>query len=302
MELRHLRSFVAIAEEMNFTRAAQHLHISQPPLTRMIQDLEKELGVQLFDRSKRQIALTPAGKAFLEQANGILKQCDEAVSMTLRVSRGEVGQLKIGFTGTALHSGLPEIVHSYGERFPGVEVRLLELALPAQWQRLSEHQIDVGFAVAPGQKEGMTNEVVLKRTTVVVLPAKHPLATQKTIDLSLLTAEPWIWFPRQCNPCYHDHNLQLCRQAGFEPRIVQETNQAHVMVSLVAAGIGVALMSGFVQGLQQRDVIYKPLNIPTPPLELCMLWRAQETSPLALSFLQIVREKSPRWNKRYNAS
>ncbi|QBD75550.1 LysR family transcriptional regulator [Ktedonosporobacter rubrisoli] len=296
MELRNLRHFMVVAEEMNFTRAAERLQIAQPALTRSIHNLEEELQVLLFDRSKRQIALTPAGQGFLKQAYLIFADVEAAIQIARQFDQGKLGYLAIGFTGAAIYSVLPQIVHTYQERFPEVEVVLHELSMREQVTALSEHRLDIGFAVAPSLVENLAYERLLECSMVVVLPETHPLASRARVALAELAKEPWIWFPRKLNPHYHDQNTRLCQQAGFEPRIVQETAHPHIMASLVAAGLGVAMMSAWTQSLKREGIVFKPLLEPSWSVDLQMMRRKQETSPLIAAFTSLAREISSKFH------
>jgi DNA-binding transcriptional LysR family regulator len=296
MELRHLRYFVTIAEEMNFGRAAKRLHISQPPLSQQIQDLEREIGVQLFDRSRRRIELTAGGEVFLAEAYRILAQVEQAVYLAQKAKSGQSGTLSIAFTGAAISGILPEILQVYQERFPEVELKLQEMALSEQSEALYTGQIEVSFALSPEAvvDENIVHEKLAECKMVVVLPEKHPLAQAEKVSLAQLAGEKWLWFPRRLNPTYHDRNLRMCEQAGFTPNIVQETTQPHLTFSLVAAGIGVALTSAWTQNLERHGVVYKPLLEESWPVELHILWHkgAEDNprKPTLKQFLAVVRE------------
>lgn len=297
MELRHLRYFIAVAEEMNFTRAAERLHIAQPALTRIIHDLEKELHVLLFDRSKRQIALTAAGQGFLAQTYLVFANVEKAVRVAQQIEQGELGRLTVGFTGAAIYSVLPEIVSLYQEQFPDVNVVLHDLPMREQLQALCEHRLDIGFALAPLFVKNIAYERLLECSMIAVLPERHVLASQARIPLSALAKESWIWFPRHLNPRYHDQNMLFCQQAGFEPRIVQETGQPHVLTSLVAAGLGVAMMSACTQSLARRGVVYRPFQESSWRVDLQMMLREQERSRLIQEYVSVAREVCTRFSR-----
>ncbi|QBD79508.1 LysR family transcriptional regulator [Ktedonosporobacter rubrisoli] len=294
MELRHLRYFVAVAEEMNFTRAAQRLQITQPPLTRIIQDLEAELDVKLFARSRGQVTLTPAGETFLNEVYGILAHCEKAVQKAQRVSRGEVGQVQIGFSETVICSMLPDAVRLFGERFPMVHVTLRNMtALPvrAHVRAIQERRLDLGVAAFPPPEPDISCECVLRCPLMIALAANHPLAGKEIIELSALSAENWIWFPRHLNPAYYDLCLRLCQQAGFEPRTVQQVASVHVGLSQVAAGNGIALACAALQCIKWEGVVYRHIR-PLAYLDFYMMWRSEEASSSILSFVQTLREVS----------
>jgi DNA-binding transcriptional LysR family regulator len=297
MDLRHLQYFVTVAEEMNITKAAERLGMAQPPLTRIIHGLEEELGVQLFDRSMRQITLTPAGNVFLERVSLMLTQYQEAVQLTQQISRGEKGRLCIGFTGAAIYSILPDIVRVYSERFPDTEIVLRDLSLLSQrarMQALHEHHIDIAFLSAPPAEQGISREQVFECPLVVILPITHPLTREVAVPLEALAEEAWIWSPRRKHARVCNQILHFCQRAGFEPRIVQTVNQFHAGVSLVASGVGIMVAEGWTRGQQlMRDrVAYRPLKDVTWRVDLQMLWRANEKTSLLEAFLRVAREVS----------
>lgn len=299
MDLQHLQDFVVVAQEMNITRAAERLGMAQPPLTRIIHGLEEELGVQLFDRSKRQIALTPAGKVFLEHSTPLLSQYQEAVQLTRQVSRGEKGRLHVGFTGAAIYSILPDIVRVYSERFPDGEVVLRDLSLlspQARMQALHEQQIDIAFLSAPPAEQGIRSEQVFECSLAVILPRTHPLAAESAVPLAALAQEAWIWSPRRKHERVCNQLLHLCQQAGFEPRIVQTAHQFHTGVSLVASGVGIMVTEAWTRGQQLMPdrVVYRPLKDVSWRVPLHMLWQASKRTPLLEAFLSVAREVSTR--------
>jgi DNA-binding transcriptional LysR family regulator len=298
MELRHLRYFVAVAEEMNFSRAAERLYIAQPPLTRLIHALEAELGIELFERRKRQISLTPAGEAFLDQAYVILAQCEEAVQMAQRISRGEIGQLRVGFCETAICSFLPEAIRLYEELFPGVRVLLRNMTpvrVQEQVRALQEHRLDVVIAAAHSQKPDIDTERILSCPLMIALPETHPLSECEIVPLSALAEETWILLARHLNPAQHELCLRLCRQAGFEPRVIRPCSSVHVGLSLVAAQCGVALGSAPLQRLRWQGVIYRQIQ-PASSIDFYLMWRREETSALIPAFLSKAREVSTRFS------
>lgn len=297
MELRHLRYFVAVAEELHFGRAAQRLFMAQPPLSQQILQLEREIGTALFERTNRRVQLTPAGQVFLQEARDILARVDHAVLTAQRAARGEAGWLGVGFVASATYDVLPVILRRFRERFPDVELVLVELLGTEQGQALREKQIHVGFARLPAQVEGVVLETVVQNTLMVALPARHRLAQQANVALQELAGEPFILFPKQPESNYADYIIRLCASAGFTPRIVQKTGEVQTAVSLVDAGIGVAIVPASVQNLRREGVVYRPFTDPAPTIELSMGYRESDSSPILPHFLAIARETAHEYSR-----
>lgn len=290
MELRHLRYFVVLAEELNFSRAAKRLHIAQPPLSQQIRKLEEELGVQLFVRTKRSVRLTDAGEVFLEEALKVLKQAESATHAAQRAQRGEIGRLSVGFVGSAAYELLPRALRLYRTRFPGVELSLHQLTTTEQVHALHSREIDAGFLRPPVHDPTLSLEAVLREPLVAALPQTHRLADRKTIRLTELANEDFILYPRHLGPGTHDQIVSLCQRAGFSPRIGQEAVEMQTIVGLVAAGLGVSLVPASVEGLRSKDVVYKRMEDHTPDWEIAVVWRKQEDSSARLQkFLKVVR-------------
>lgn len=290
MELRHLRYFVAVAEELHFGRAAQRLFMAQPPLSQQILQLEREIGTALFARTNRRVELTPAGQVFLQEAREILARVDHAVLTAQRASRGEAGWLGVGFVASATYDVLPVILRRFRERFPEVELVLTELLGTEQGTALRENRIHVGFARLPSDVEGIVLETVAQNSLMVALPTTHRLAEQETLALHDLAEEPFILFPRQPESNYADYIIRLCASAGFTPNIVQKTGEMQTAVSLVYAGIGVAIVPASVQNLRREGVVYRPFAEPVPTIALTMCYRRHDPSPILPHFLAIARE------------
>jgi len=290
MELRHLRYFVAVAEELHFNRAADRLHIAQPPLSQQIKHLEAELGVELFHRrTKRQVQLTEAGQVLLRAAYPILAQLDQAVYNTQRAGRGETGTLNIGFTSTVVYDVLPAILSQYRQHFPQVNLVLQELTTTQQEEALQNHRIEVGFCHPPIKDASLQLESISQEPLVVALPQTHPLATATTISLGSLADEAFILFPRHLGPGLYDHIVTFCQQANFSPKVMQEAIQMQTIIGLVSAQMGVALVPASLQHLPRAGVIYKPLQEATPQVETALVWRSDHALAVLREFLQVVR-------------
>jgi DNA-binding transcriptional LysR family regulator len=289
-----MRSLLLIAEEMNLTRAAERLDMAQPHLTRLLHRLEEELGFLVFDRSnKRQLALTPAGEAFLEGLSPLLTQYDHSLQVAQRINRGEAGNLVVGYTSAAIYSKvLPAILRAY-QRFPEVELSLLDLSTHpqrAQLAALSKGKIDVALFPQTPPVRGLEQECFARGNWILALPITHPKAGEERISLASLNEEEWIGWPRSLAPNIYDAQMAFFRQAGFEPRLAQSAQQGYSMINLVADGRGIALMSPWTpQGITHPQVVYRPL-LEALPVELHVLWRKGERSPLVQTFLQVVRE------------
>lgn len=302
MELRHLRYFVAIAEELHFGRAAQRLHMAQQPLSRQIRDLEAELGVLLLRRTKRTVRLTEAGKAFLSEAKKTLQQAQQAVQLAQQVHRGEVGQLAVGYTGPALNTLLPKAVRLFKHRHPQIALSLVRLQTNEQMEALRTGEIQVGLLHPPIADDSLSLEVVHQERLVAVLPDSHPLAQsgqahsnqahsgQASISIQALAQEPFILYPRQVGPVLYDRILGLCQQAGFSPNIVQEVMPQQTILGLVAAEVGISLLHASACAAAPASVVFRELLEPTPELALALAWHPATANPALPKFFAAVRE------------
>ncbi|PSN12555.1 LysR family transcriptional regulator [filamentous cyanobacterium CCT1] len=289
MELRHLHYFITVAEELHFSRAAERLHISQPPLSQQIQNLEDELGVKLFERTKRQVHLTEAGKVFLERCYLVLAQLEQAIAVTQQIGRGEVGQLAISFVGTAMFTLLPEIFRVFREQFPSVELRLHELTTAQQIQALYDKQVDIGIVRSAINEPGLSVECFLPESLVLALPETHPLSAQTQVALSSLANESFILFPATMGPVFYEQIIGSCQQAGFRPKVAQEAVQMQTIVGLVAAGLGIAIVPASLQNFPRSGVIYRPLKEEISNTGLYLTWRQHDSSPVVRAFLNLAR-------------
>jgi DNA-binding transcriptional LysR family regulator len=299
MELRKLRYFVALAEELHFGRAAQRLHITQPPLSMAILSLEQELAVRLFTRAPRRVTLTAAGAAFLEQARALLARAADAIEVTRAADRGEVGRLRIGFMTASIYTVLPPLLRDFAARLPAVKLELRELAMPQQLTLLRQGEIDVGFVRPPVEDAELDSETVLSETLVVALPRGHPLTRLRRIPARRLAAQPFVAFQRQPGLVLHHLVLRFCTQQGFTPRVAQEATQTHAVVGLVGAGIGVALVPASIQGTRMRGVEYRPLQERSPPVETALAWRRDLAMPVLEAFRKTAREVAARYEREF---
>ncbi len=290
MELRHLHYFITVAEELHFSRAAERLHISQPPLSQQIRGLEDELGVKLFERTKRQVHLTEAGKVFLERSYLVLAQLEQAIAVTQQIGRGEVGQLVIGFVDSATYTVLPEILRVFREQFPAVKLRLHEMTTAQQIQALHHKQVDIGIVRSAISESGLSVECFLQESLVLALPETHPFSAQTQLSLSTLADELFILFPARMGPVFYEQIIHSCQQAGFRPKVAQEAVQMQTIVGLVAAGLGIAIVPASMQNFHRSGVIYRPLQEQIPKTGLYLTWRQHDSSPVISAFLSLVRK------------
>ncbi|MFQ4143688.1 LysR family transcriptional regulator [Chlorogloeopsis sp. ULAP02] len=291
MELRHLRYFIAVAEELHFSRAAERLHIAQPPLSQQIQQLEAELGVELFDRkTKRQVQLTEAGRVFLREAYQLLAQLEEAIELTRSTGRGERGQLRVGFISSVTYDVLPNILEAFHRQFPEVELILQELTTTEQEQALCNHRIQVGFVHLPLEDDNLCWECIQQENLVVALPAIHPLAKQEQIVVRSLGDERFILFPRYLGIGLYDKIIALCKQGNFTPKVAQEAVQMQTIIGLVSAGMGIAIVPSSLQNLQRAGVVYKAIAQATPLVETAVVWQPEAETSVMRQFLKVVRD------------
>jgi DNA-binding transcriptional LysR family regulator len=289
MELRQLRYFVAVAEELHFRRAAARLHMSQPPLSQQIQQLEAEMGLRLLTRSRRRVELTPAGQAFLRDARTLLSELDGAVATARRIAAGQTGRLRINFVGSALLATVPELVQRFRGAHPLVEVELHERSTVDQLRAIKSGAVDVGLIRPPVEPDAeLSVEVVLRERTVAALPAEHPLASMKRNPLRRLASEPLVLFPRDQAPGFHDLLISSLAGTGVTPRVVQYAPEMLTIIGLVAAGIGVSLVPASVQGLALDGVAYRPVA-GGPAADLAAVTRAGDESPLVRAFVAHAR-------------
>jgi DNA-binding transcriptional LysR family regulator len=293
MELRHLRYFIAVAEEKHITRAAERLGMQQPPLSQQIRALERELDVQLFRRKPRGVELTDAGAAFLADARAILSHLDHAFAATRRTARGEQGRIVVGFTSSApFHPFVPRIIRAYREAFPLVALTLEESGTVELIEQLRSDAIDAAFIRTPiANREGLVVSTLLQEPMAIALPRAHPLARSgnKTVPLKALADETFIVYRRHSGPGLYDAILSACNAAGFSPRVGQEAPRIVSTLNLVAAGLGISLVPESLQRMHMDGVVFRALGGAaqlSAPLYLAS--RRGETSAVIRKFLQLV--------------
>jgi DNA-binding transcriptional LysR family regulator len=272
MELRHLRYFVAVADELHFTRAAERLNMSQPPLSRQIQELEEEIGVRLLVRGNRKVELTPAGKAYLVQAKRILDQVEAAKHEAAAVDYGRTSQLRLGH-GTHLPDGyLSRLLAAFHEEAPHIAVDLLESPTPRILKALRQKAIDVGFVIAPSRATGLVVKPLFSERLVIALPEGHRYAAAPLRDLAQLAGENFVLCRRYGDPGYRELVEGICRDAGFTPRVLQAVEQKQTVLELVAQGLGVSIVQESAAA-RSSGVRYRPFPHPVSPLATAVVWR-----------------------------
>ena len=289
MELRHLKYVVTLADTLHFGHAAERLHLSQPPLSQQIRQLETELGVTLFYRTKRHVELTDAGRMFVEEARVILAHAAHASNLALRVNQGEVGQLTIGAAGPADTPIFVEILRAFAQRHPQIRIVLRNMGSAEQARAISEGRLHVGFVALPIDEPDLATETVLRRPIVIALPANHPLALRARVPLDALAKEPHIMFARRMGPRLFDAVLAACREAGFNMHIAHEVDNLSTACALVAAGLGVCFVPA---GIPEREeIVLRPLQpaLPHVDSQLAIAYKPQSCELVSL-FVNVVRE------------
>lgn len=288
MELRHLRYFVAVAEELHFGRAARALHISQPPLSQQIAALEEEMGVRLFERVGRHIELTEAGASFLTHSRQVLAHVKQAVNAAQRIENGEVGQLSIGFVSSMAYTCLPWVLRAFGNQYKEVSLLLHELTIPEQVRAIDEGRIHIGLLRPPIANSAVTTKIALEEPYVVVLPDDHPQSRRAKVALKTLANTPFIMFPRRIGGTFYDQVVGLCREAGFDPIVEHEVTQMHAVVGMVSARLGVSIVPASIERLRIDGVVFRPLAGPvTVRSQTAVAWRSGDASPLVQAFVDV---------------
>jgi DNA-binding transcriptional LysR family regulator len=292
VELRHLRSFVAVAEERHFGRAAERLHMAQPPLSQQIRRLEAELGATLLHRTTRSVELAPAGEVLLARAREILAAVDGAAEDARRAARGEFGRLAVGFTGSATYALLPQVAAALRSALPGVVLDLRgELLTPAQVARLLDGTLDLGLLRPPVRERELAVEVVRREALVAVLPQAHRLAAADAVPLEELRGEPFVVYPSHFRSVVHDAVEETCAAHGFLPRVALEVSETATLVSFVAAGLGVSLVPESVLHMTVHGAVYRPLVGEAAGVELAVAWRRDDTTAVLQRALEVVRRE-----------
>lgn len=293
MEFRHLRYFLALAEELHFGRAARRLSMSQPPLSLNIQQLEASVGARLFTRNSKEVRLTAAGEAFVPKARALLEQAGEAARHARDVEQGLAGGLQVGFVGGMLYRGLPQMLRRFQAQHPRLRLVLKELNSQDQLIELAHGQLDLGFMHSTRVPAEMSRLLFASEPFVCCLPRDHALARKRSVALRLLQGEPFAVVARAVSPDYHERILSICTEAGFFPEIRYELRSWLNVVSLVSQGMGVALVPQSLARAALPDAVFVPLNTATTPYETHCLWKTARNNAALPAFLEAVRSVAP---------
>ena len=293
IDLRHLRYFLAVAETLHFSKAAQLLGIAQPPLSQQIKRLEQLLGHRLFDRTTRGVKLTLAGQLLAERARSTIEKVQDDLAQVRRLGRGEEGTLTVGFSGSVMFTDLPAAIGTYRRRYPKVELRLRESNTSAQISALLMGTLDLAFLRDGDATEGIEINTLFEERYVAVLPVGHALAGKRSLHVRDLRNEPFILFARRMGPLAFDRTIACCEQNGFRPNIVQDAPQWPTLVRLVAAGLGVSLAPGCVANVAIPGAVYREVRAACrTTVDLGI--KAGSASTLAGNFIEIARERLAR--------
>jgi len=291
IELRHLRYFVAVAEELHFGRAAQRLHLSQPPLSQQIQKLEEILGYALFTRTSRSVRLTVAGDAFLPRARRTLRNMQRDLDETRSIGRGEVGSLNVGFVGSAMLTTLPGIFREYREAYPRVHLRLHESFTSRVMEGMESGTLDAGILRDGDPMEGLQVSTIYSEPYVAVLPATHRCAAQKSISPGMLRDEPFVHYPQTAGARAFDKPLSIFEEYGFRPHIAQEASHWLTILSLIGAGFGVSVAPACVRRIASPSVVCLPLRGTKVMSHIELAWLSGESRPIVEAFMHIAAKQ-----------
>jgi DNA-binding transcriptional LysR family regulator len=289
IELRHLRYFLAVAETLHFSKAAQRLGIAQPPLSQQIKRLEQLLGHRLFDRTTRGVKLTLAGQLLAERSRSTIERVQDDLAQVRRLGRGEEGTLTVGFSGSVMFTDLPVAIERYRRRYPKVELRLRELATSAQIAALLDGTLDLAFLRDGDPTNGIQMSTLIEERYVAVLPQAHALARKPSLRIRDLRQEPFILFARRMGPLAFDRTIACCEQAGFRPNIVQDAPQWPTLVRLVAAGLGVSLAPACIANVALSGAVYREVHSAgRTTIDLGM--KTGSATTLAGNFMEVARQ------------
>jgi DNA-binding transcriptional LysR family regulator len=293
MELRHLRYFVAVAEALSFTKAAERLHLAQPSLTRQIKDLEAEIGVRLFDRTGKRISLTQEGESFLLDARRLVAECAQSVLAVQRLSRGEAGQLNIGYVANIYHDLLPATLGAFRKACPRTALNLFDMTPAEQYHALEGRKIDLGFVPFRSHSNGsdLQSASVGQDNIMVAVAEGNPLAQKPKIDLKDLEPMFFVGMSKRTYPGSHEWLIHACREAGFTPKVLQDADREPSIISFVAAGLGVALLPEQIRRLPHEGVIFRPLR-QSLIADSWAVWRGNNSSDCLKQYIQIVKKLS----------
>jgi DNA-binding transcriptional LysR family regulator len=289
MELRHLRYFVAVAETLHFGQAAARLEIAQPSLSHQIRQLEDELQTSLLRRTKRRVELTEAGRLFLAEAREIIARADRAAVIARRVGRTDAQRLRVAVGFCMDHAEVAACVGDFNVTHDDIQIELRTMSVPAQLTALADGRLDVGFVRPPIVDTALTSEVLVREPVIVAFHPKHRFKSRRMVPLRALANEPFVFVVRDAVPVFHDFVLRMCREAGFVPNAPHEVDHLQMMLAMVAAGSGIALVPSGARHITQHRIVYRPLDPSEPALETHVAWRREDTSPVVAQFVDVVR-------------
>jgi DNA-binding transcriptional LysR family regulator len=295
IDLRQLRYFVAVSEELSFGRAALRLHISQPPLSRQIRQLEDHLGVQLLVRSKVGVTLTDAGAAFLPEVRRTLVQAEKAVAVAKALRGTGAGQFVVGYTTVFDRSAIPDVFDGLQLRFPHWRLVAMGKHSISLVREVKNGTMDAAFIGLHTETQGLTAETMLEESLVVALAANHPLAKKRRLGFDDLRGEPMFWFERRLNPGFYDHCQAFFEQIGFKPKVIPEPPDHHIMLGLIAEGQGVALIPASLQNVKRQGVVFRALKEEPRKLSMgiAVIYSQRSQSPVLQPFLELLRTSTP---------
>ena len=297
VETRHLRYFIAVAEELHFRRAAERLNLSQPSLSRAVRQLELAVGVQLLDRSSRRVELTAAGQICLENAYRVQEVIENTVALTQKAAAGEAGHFTIGYTDFAISGVLPQVLEGFRRLYPAATIDLLHMFTAPQIDALKQESIDFGFMTGPVRAESLTHMVVQNDRFVVVLPEAHPLARMEIVPLEALAEERFVVGMAQWWSHYIKHLESLCHGAGFSPKIVQEAFNSEGIFGLVAANMGITIHPECARNYIRKGLVIRKLKNVTSRVPTEAAWLADAETPLKMRFIEFLTD----WTKNAGA-
>jgi DNA-binding transcriptional LysR family regulator len=289
IDIRQLRYFQAVAEELHFGRAAARLAIAQPALSRQIQQIEEELGTPLLRRTQRRVELLPAGAVLLERARAIQQELARAVTDTRRTGSGELGRLAVGFIHSSTYGLLPSIIGRFHQLYPGIELQLHEMPITTQHAALLRGAIDIGLLRVQAAPADLEVVPVMPDPFVLALPAAHALAQRTRVRLNAVAEDAFVMFSKADAPLFHTRVQAMCEQAGFSPRVVQHATQIHTVVGLVGAGLGVAVVPATGRNLHPHNVRFVQLADKAEPVHIALGWRRGHDTPASRSFRRVTQ-------------
>ncbi|MYN47020.1 LysR family transcriptional regulator [Pseudoduganella sp. FT93W] len=293
IDLKQLKYFLAVAEEKSFSRAAERLHISQPPLSQQIMKLESELGVKLFARTTRTFELTVAGKALMQEATDLLAKMRMTVDTIRQIDRGEVGRLRVGIVGSAMWGPIPSLLEEFQTKYPRVTWTIHELGPTLQYEALRAKQVDVGFWREPRldeedlKRDNLRQELCFREDVCVAINEHHPLAKEEAIELSDIAEEPMLTLALD-KSSFPRYLIQCCVKAGFQPTIFQEASEPQTLLAMVGAGLGVALMPETTSRIGWPGVVFVPIRTNPPSANLYITYTTLDDAPVVRAFLNIL--------------